>query len=126
MSTLASILDYFNDVDDADVLRLREEAIAILVRVESRLSPNVAGCENNLGAAYQKRARRAHAAHDLDRCIANLELAVPRVIEAARIFRAINHVENADKVARDAATIEKDLQQIITKRAETRKNSGNL
>ena len=111
MSGLASVLDYFNDVDDDEVTHLQAQAKAIFIRVD--LSPNVAGCEKNLGVVYKKRAKRAHAAHNLGRCIAHLELALPRV-------------ENADQAVRDAATIEKELQHVMTTRAETKKSSGNL
>ena len=75
MGTLADALDYFNDVDDDEVLRLFEQANAITRRVEGSSSPNVAAGVGNLGNAYFNRARRAEAANDLDRCMANLELA---------------------------------------------------
>ena len=70
MRALAGVLDYFNDVDDDEVLRLHEQAIAITGRVEGSSSANVAVGENNLGSAYHKRAARAQVANDLDRCIA--------------------------------------------------------
>ena len=73
---------------------------------------NVAVHETNFGNAYKDRARRALAANDLDRCLANLELALPHHHEAARIFRAINHGEKADNVLRDIASTEENIRQI--------------
>ena len=119
MGLLASVLDFFNDVDDDEVFRLYEQAITIYTRVYGGLSMNVATCERNWAEALKSRARRAHAADDLDRCVANLELALPRYREAARIYRAINHVENAGNAARDAVRTEEKLQQIIASRAAT-------
>ena len=117
MGVLASILDYFNDVDDDEVLRLYEQAIAIFARLHGRFSPNVAVFENNLGTTYFNRAKKAAPALDLDRYVTNLELALPRLREAARIFRAINQVDNADLNARAVVTIEKDLRKVAAERA---------
>ena len=117
MATLAGVLDFFNNVDDDEVLRLFEQANAIYARVEGILSWNLAASENNLGKTYKDRANRALTAHDLDRRVANLELALPHFREAARIFRAINHVENADQVARTVVGIEEELRQVVAERA---------
>ena len=118
MGLLANVLDYFNNVDDDEFLRLHEQSKVILARVYGSSSTNVASGDFNLAAAYHNRAVRAHAAHDLDRCVANMELALPRYREAARIFRAINHVENADKAAQEVVTIEEELRQVAALRAE--------
>ena len=121
ITTLADVLDFFNDVDDDEILRLYEQANAITSRLEGSSSVNVAVGEGNLGGAYHNRAERAHAANDLDRCIANLELALPHYREAARIFRAINHVDNADRALRHAVEIEENIRQIeIARAAATR------
>ena len=121
MRVLADVLGYFNDVDDDEILRLYEQANAITSRLEGSSSVNVAVGEGNLGGAYHNRAERAHAANDLDRCIANLELALPHYREAARIFRAINHVDNADRALRHAVEIEENIRQIeIARAAATR------
>ena len=106
MSSLASILDYFNDVDDDEFLRLYEQAIAIFSRVEGSSSVNVAIGENNLASAYKIRANRAEDANDRDRCIANLELTLIHLREAARIFRANNHVEKADILLHEITKVE--------------------
>ena len=116
VALLSGVLSYFNDVDDEEVLRLDEQSKAIHARMLGPLSPNVATCENNLGVAYNKRARRAHDANDLDRCIANLELAIPRFREAARIYRAINHVENGDDAAHNVADMEERLRTATARR----------
>ena len=55
---LSSVLDYFNDVDDEEPIRLQEQARAIFVRVQGSLSVNVAVCEKMLGKAYSRRAER--------------------------------------------------------------------
>ena len=115
MGTLASVLHCFNGIDDDDVIRLLEQSIAIYVRVEGRLSFNVAAGENNLSAALEARANGARDANDLNRCVANLELALPRLREAARIFRAINMVERADKAAQEVAKLEEKLRRQAAK-----------
>ena len=117
MGALSRLLDYFNDVDDDEVFRLLEQAKAICVRLQGGSSPNVATDGFNLGNAYYNRAKRAAAALDLDRHVANLELALPRYREAARIFRAINHVDSADKATRNAVNVEEWLQQAAAKKA---------
>ena len=120
MTTLADVLDYFNDVDDDEILRLYEQSIAIYSRVEGSSSVNVAVCEFNLGNGYRRRADRAYAANDLDRCMANLELALPHLREAARISRAINHVDRANETLRIIAQTEQNMRQIkITRAAAT-------
>ena len=85
--------------------------------MEGSSSPNVAASENNLGAAHYKRSRRALAAHDLDRCAANLELALPHFREAGRIYQAINHVEIAGDVIRDTIIAEELLRDVMALRA---------
>ena len=118
MRGLADVLDYFNDVDNDEILRLHEQAIAITSRVEGSSSVNVAIGENNLGNAYHKRAARAQVANDLDRWMANEELALPHYREAARIFRVINHRDKADRALRK---VEECVRQIgIAKAAATR------
>ena len=118
---LADALNYFNDVDDDEILRLYEQAIAIIRRLEGSSSVNVAVGESSLGIAYHNRAMRAQAANDLDRCIANLELAIPRYREPARIFRVVKHVDSADRALRKVAQVEENIQQIgIAKAAATR------
>ena len=112
MTGLADALNYFNDVDDDEVLRLHEQAIAIISRVEGNSSVNVAIGKNNLGEAYYRRSNRAQAANDLDRCMANLELAIPHYREAARIFRVINHADNAADLLRKVSQAEENIRQI--------------
>ena len=74
------------------------------------LSVNVAVIEYNLGVAHNDRALRARAAGDLDRCIANLEMALPRDREAARIYRAIDRLDDANDAAQAAVKIDLDLR----------------
>ena len=52
MVVLAQALDYFNDVDDDEILRLHEQSNAIYRRVEGSSSGIVAIGENQLGGAY--------------------------------------------------------------------------
>ena len=121
MNTLADALYFFNDVDDNEVLRLQEQAIAITSRLEGSSSVNVAVGEKNLGVAYHKRAVRAASANDLDRCMANEELALPHYREATRIYRAVNHVDAADRALRHAVNSEEFMRQIgIARAAATR------
>ena len=121
MDLLARALDYFNNIDDDEVLHLHEQAIAITARVEGSSSVNVAAGEKNLAIAYHKRAKRARAANDLDRELANLELALPHLREAARIFQAINRVDSAVKTRRCVVEVEEKLRQLkIARAAATR------
>ena len=105
MGTLANVVSYFNKVDDDEFLRIFEQARAIYSQVHGNLSPNVANCERNLGAEYEARAGRARDANDLDRCVANLELALTHYREERRIFRVINCVEDVDSAAKRIAYI---------------------
>ena len=114
MMTLADVLDHFNEVDDEEVLRLYEQAKAILARVQGRSSRNVAVCEQNLGVAYRHRARRARVAYDLDRAVTNLELALLHSREAVRIFRVINQVDAVDINLRNVAVAEEGSREVQT------------
>ena len=116
---LTSVLNYFNDFDDEEVPRLLEQAKAVFARVHGTLTSEVAATENNLGTMYDGRATRAFTAHDLDRCIANLELALPRFREATRIYRAIDLVDDAGDTARFAASVEGKLRQVVALRGTT-------
>ena len=109
MISLADALDYFNGVDDDEVLRLYEQAIAIYRRVEGSSSYNVAVGEGKLGAAYHNRAHRASVVYDLSRCLTNLELALPHYREAARIYRTINHVDTADMTLRSITRVDERI-----------------
>ena len=117
LGLLADTLDFFNNVDDDEVPRLNEQAKAIYARVHGSLSPEVASREYNLGIVYNNRAMRAQAANDLDGCEANLELELSHLRESARIFRAINHVDQANKAARQVAMIQASLRQVVAVRA---------
>ena len=57
-----------------------------------------------------------HNAHDLDRYIASLELALPRYSEAARIYREINRVASADEVAQTIIKFERNLRLALAER----------
>ena len=117
MSLCADTLAYFNNVDDDEVLRLYEQSNAITARVEGSLSVNVAVGEENLGDTYYNRAVKARDANDLDHDLANLELALPHYRESARIYRAVNHVDNADGVAQRVVEVEEELRQCKIARA---------
>ena len=118
MRLLADALDYFNNEDDDDeVLRLYEQSNAITARVDGSMSVNMAVGEECLAVTYGNRAQRAHAANDLDRELTNLELAVPHFVEAGRIYRAINYMDQADRVAQSAAKVEEDLRQCTIAKA---------
>ena len=117
MKVLADVLDYFNNVDDDEIPRLYEQSIAMMNRVEGSSSANLAVVELNLGNAYVNRAERAYAVNDLDRCMANLELALPHYREAGRIFRVNNHVDRADRALHNVATTEENMRGVGIARA---------
>ena len=118
MSLLADALDYFNDVDDVEVLQLHEQSISITARVQGSLCLNVGASEKKFAVTYLNRAKRARAANDLDREMANLELALPHYVDAARIFRVFHHAD-ADRVAQAVVEVEETLRQCIVARAAT-------
>ena len=89
--------------------------------MEGSLSANVGAGNKNLALAYHKRAKRAHAANDMDREIANLEQALTHYREAARIFRTVNHMDKATNAEHHLARVEEKLRQLrMAKVAETR------
>ena len=116
MGVLASVLDYFNDVDDDETVELYQKSTAITARVQGRMSPNTAAGELNLASTYQNRARRALNTDAHDREVTNLELALPHYREAARIYRNINRADKADKAVRAAINVEEWLQRAIVRR----------
>ena len=117
MVQLARTLDYFNDVDDDEILLLCKQAITIIIRVDRHTSQNVAVSEDILGAAYEKRATRAHNALDLERCATNLELTLPHFLEAERIHRANKNVVDADQSHNRAERIEEKLRRVVIAKA---------
>ena len=116
MSLLADALGHFGGDDDDEVLRLHEQAIAIYTRVYGSSSLSVAVGKYNLGAVFFNRAKRPPDANDFHRCVANLELALSHYHEAARIYRAIGHVDKAVEVTQFAAKVEEQLL-IVTRAA---------
>ena len=119
MTLLARALDYFNNVDDVEVLRLYEQSNSVTARVEGRLSVNVSAGEHNLACMYRDIAIRARTVNDFDREMANLEQALTHYREAARICRAINLVDRADVADRCVAEVEEYLRQCTIARAAT-------
>ena len=118
MSALADVLDYFNDVDDDEALRLLEQAIATYRRVEGNSTMNVATGEFKLANAYNHRAKKAVRSNDLDRCVAILELELSHRREAARIYKAINQMDKANQSLHKVGLAEKQLRLIEIARAE--------
>ena len=112
MTILAAALDYFNNVDDDEVPRLYEQANAIFRLLEGSSSPNVAVGLKNLGLSFNRRAERGLAANNLDRCTANLELALPHLREAARIYTINNEVDQAANTFRLISLFEEQIREI--------------
>ena len=108
--------------------------------MQGSLSANVSTCKLNLALVYEKRAKRAHVANDLDRALANLNQAPGQGLasgalanlnqalhnvstDAARIYRAANHMDRADSAAQHVVQVEEQLQQLrIDVAAATRTN----
>ena len=124
LMVLADILDHFNEVDDDEVIRLYEQAKSVFARSQGSLSSNVATSEKNLGITYRDRAIRACTAHDLDRAVANLELALPHVREAVRIYRAANRMDRVDDALRRVAEVENLLRMAEAERAAQQQRRG--
>ena len=112
MIAIGEAKGHFNNVDDDEISHLFEQAIAIYRRVQGSSSVNVATCEFHLAGAYLNRANRAQVINDVDRYVANLELALPHYREADRIYRAINIVDRADESLRTIAEIEGKLRRV--------------
>ena len=110
MATLAGALDYFNNVDDNEPIRLYEQVIYIFTQVVGSSSVNIPIYKQNLGNVYCARANRAVIADDLKRALVNWELAVSYLRDAIRLFRAINHMGPADIAALKVAQIEENLR----------------
>ena len=72
---------------------------------------NVAVCTGKLGDAYFRRSGKARVAKDLDRAIANAELALPHHREEVRIYRPIGRMDQADRAARNVFADEMLLHQ---------------
>ena len=121
---LAEALGYFNDDYNEEVLRLFEQAKTIHSRVYGRSSSNVAVCEGKLGDAYCRRAERAHASNDLDRELANLELSLPHLRGAVRIYRVVGRVDMADSNAQIIVTVEARMRQIANERSSVAATKG--
>ena len=112
MGVLADVLQYFNNVDDDEILRLYKQAKAIYCQVQGNLSPNVPACDYSLAAEYKARAGRAFHSKDLDRYMANLELALTHYRAAEQVYRTINHVDAADRAAQGVTEMEELLIEI--------------
>ena len=112
MGILADLLKRFNGVDDDEIFRLYEQAIATYSRVQGSSSLNVAVCEYNSALTYGSRAADAEKANDLNRQVVNLELSLTHFREAERIYRAINRLEDAVKPAHYIAIIEEELRSV--------------
>ena len=127
MLLLADLLSYFNEVvdDDGEIPRLYDQAKSTFARVQgTALSSNIAACEGNLGRIYDRRAKKAMLTNNLDRCVANLELALPRFRETSRILRAINRVDQAVAAAHDAFQVEEMLRLVAIARTTPGASAG--
>ena len=117
---LADILRYFNNgmVED-EVLNLYAQAKAIFIRMQGADGVNVAAADKNLGNAYYERAKKAMALNDGERCVVNMELALPCYREAVRIYTLNNHLEKAAEARRNIVQIEASLPILATRRSTT-------
>ena len=102
--------------DDDEALHLFQQAKSIYARTQGSSSVNVAVCEERLGRAFHNIAAKSYDTNDLDRCVANLELALPYFREADRIYRAASRIGNADTNAQLAGEVEKGLGRFIVVR----------
>ena len=126
LGALATTLGYFNDIDHEQVLRLHEQATAMYSRLEGSSSLNVAVCEDKMGRMFHSRAMRALDADDLDRCITNLKLALPRYRAAVRIFKIVNLKDRAAEALSNIAQTEGNLGHVYGNRALTARAANDL
>ena len=111
LGALADVLQCFKGDNDDEALGLYQQANAIHTRVYGRMSVNVGAGEFNLGETYYQRARRAAVANVLDKCVGSLKLALPHFHEAARIYRATNHLDSARNSLGRVVEIDKKLRE---------------
>ena len=118
MGLLTDALNHFNDVDDEEVIRLCDQSIAIHVRVYGRLTGNVAIDVLRTFAVYVKRSKRALKENDLDRSVANLEMALLKLREANQIYRVIGRVDEINQSEQSIVSLEEQLRQLLIVKAE--------
>ena len=124
MSVLADLLAFFNGDDDDEVLRLYQQANAILARLQGRSSLNVAIGQEKLSHMYHIRAMKARAMNDRNLEQENLQLALSYCREGARIYRDIGRVEKAAGVAQLVIQVEEELRQIANAKATAAASRG--
>ena len=116
MGILAQVLGGFDVVDDDEIFPLLQQSIDIYTRLDGQ-SYNVAAGETSMGNAFKRRAIKAQKADDMDRCVANMELALPHLREAVKIYRAVNHIADADTVTQNLVSVEDFLQRAKSTRS---------
>ena len=117
MGTLAEALEYFNDDDDEEILRLYERAKCIFACLQGSSSVNVAATESRLGIMYFNRAMRAHNTKDFGRGLANLDLTLLHFREEVRIYQAIGRVDKADVAAQMVVKAEEEMRRFAIAKA---------
>ena len=125
LEILSEALEFFNDVDDDEVIRLKEQSIVIFTRAEGISTYNVATSNDNKGNVHKNRAKRANDANDLDRCLTDLQLALSCYREAARIFRANRHVNCANASLYNASMTEESIRRVEMIRASQSSSSSS-
>ena len=109
VGSLANILQHFNGIEEDEIVHLYEQAISVYSRIQGSTSLNVATAKKNLAKVYD---RRALGSNDLERCLTDLEKALAHSIEAVRIYRAINLVDEANNCEQLAPRIEERIIQV--------------
>ena len=110
MAALAQVLSFFSEMDGDETIRLYDQSTAIYAKVEGNYSKNVATNEYNVGSLYYRRSKKAADAHDLDLFVFSLEMALPHYREAVRIYRAINHEDDANDATQYVVRVEELLK----------------
>ena len=111
---LAQVLDFFKEDGNDESLRLFEDSKAIYTQLQGNSSIKVGEIEEDLGALYYKRAKRAlNGTNDLHSTLSYLDLSLLRLREATRIYRSLGQLnKEVDRSTKMTIEIE-GLRQVI-------------
>ena len=113
VDVISDLLAYFNDSEDEGTIRVWQQVIATVRQVNDGLSLDTGRSEHNLGLLYIERAVKAQSSEDWDRVLACGDLALLRLREAVRIYKAIERtgmVEDAAQLAHEAAKLIENVE----------------
>ena len=111
---LAQVLNFFKEEDDDEAIQLFEQSKAIYIQLQGNSSIKVGEIEEDLGALYYNKAKRAlEGTNDLHNTLSYVDLSLPRLREAVRIYRSLGRLnKEVDRSIKMTIEIE-GLRQLI-------------